>query len=92
MPYNIIKTIRGRAMLVNKHNILQLGISGNLNQFKKEGKICDITYTSHLGGSVQGADQANGHEAAESGHDELVTTLAEVDGDMGGSLYYFMDS
>lgn len=62
---------------------------GHFGSIRTKGQI-RLTYTSHLGGSVQGADQANGHQAAESGHDELVTTLAEVDGGMVGSLCYSM--
>jgi hypothetical protein len=76
-----MKTQEGRTSVSHEHFSWAFGSTRTKGQIR-------LTYTSHLGGSVQGADQANGHQAAESGHDELVTTLAEVDGGMVGSLCY----
>lgn len=47
------------------------------------------TYSGHLGGTIEGTDETDEHDAAESGHDELVTTLSEVDGDVGGGLIWW---
>lgn len=44
-------------------------------------------YSGHLGGAIQASDNTDGHEAGKGGHDELVTTLPEVDGGVVGSLW-----
>ena len=65
-------------------------ISHGPQRLNKKETACS-PYSGHLGGSVEGADEADKHDAAKAGQDELVATLSEVDRGVGGGLcIYFI--
>lgn len=45
-----------------------------------------VSYSGHLGGTVEASSQTDGEETGKGDQDELVTSLLEVDGDVGVGL------
>jgi len=48
----------------------------------KDLKVCNGSYSGHLGGTVEASSQTNGEHTGKGDQDELVTSLLEVDGDV----------